>query len=287
MSLAPRICRRLPLRSLRPAPPGRGSRLHVGRQRQRRDPRVSWRRDGGLHLRLRRSSGEPPGPAPGPAGSASGHLRRLSAIPPLSLLAAGTFVMACGVSQEIEVPTSSPFASCRIETFGWSRSPGLGQEIWVELVPGVDPSKVVDLSIFSPLAPGMNGDEARSVLGEPAKTEVDRWGETWLVYDRPDATLKLGCSYESSGSTPQGCLWRLFAIVDASREAELFHPELLRFKKIAKDVPEVVEWRTLHVQTSGNREFVSYCFDGQARGQILWHDNEKRAWRAGQPKSRD
>lgn len=205
----------------------------------------------------------------------------------LSVVAVGISIVACGVRQEVEVPTSSPFASCRIVTYGWSRSLGLGQEIWVELMPGVDLSRVVDLSIFSPLAPGMNGDGARSILGEPDEAEVDRWGETWLLYDRPEATLKLGCSYESSGSIPQGCLWRLFAVVDVSREAEFFHPELLRFKRIARDVPEVVKSRTLHVQTSGNREFISYFFDGTTRGQILWHDNEKKAWRAGQPKSRD
>jgi YD repeat-containing protein len=35
------------------------------------DDRVSWRRDGGLYLRLRGSPREPPGPPPGPTGSAA------------------------------------------------------------------------------------------------------------------------------------------------------------------------------------------------------------------------
>lgn len=198
-------------------------------------------------------------------------------------LMSSAFLLACGVHQEMSVPTSSPFASCRIDTYGWSRTMGLEQEIWVELSPGVKLGRVVDLSIFGSLRPGMNHKDALSVLGHPSRKAVDRWGETWFLYDRPSAVLRLGCSYESSGDTPRGCLWRLTSTL-RTNGIDLLDPELARFIRIGVTVPETVKGRTLHVQTSGNTEFISYKFEGAGRGQLLWHDNKKYKWRTGAPR---
>jgi hypothetical protein len=193
-------------------------------------------------------------------------------------------LQGCGVHQKTEVPTSPPFATCRIETFGWSKALGLGQEVWVELEPGAHLASVVDLSIFGPLKPGGNDQDALRVAGKPSRVETDRWGEPWLVYERPAATLKVGCGYESSGPTPEGCSWRLLADIKPNRERSLLHPEILRFMGRAQELSRKAKSRTVHVQTSGNEEFVSYTFEGPARGQLLWHDNRKNVWRPGKPK---
>lgn len=200
------------------------------------------------------------------------------------LLGFTTLVTACGVHNDMTVPTSFPFSVCRIKTFGWSRSLGLAQEVWVTLDPKASLQDVVDLSIFGSLRPGMSDKEAIQIMGLPSRTTSDRWGETWLSYDRPAGTLTLGCSYESSGDIPDGCTWRLEASTSQSQNDRLFHPELLRFMSIARRVPDEVEWRALHIHTASKEQFVTFYFDGQQRGELVWHDLNARSFRRGKPK---
>jgi len=202
-------------------------------------------------------------------------------------LAIAVCLSACGVSKEVVIATLPPFANCRINTYGWSRATGLAQEIWIELLPGSNLGQAIDLSQFAGLQPGMTDKDSRARLGSPTSTQVDRWGETWLLYDRRTVKLKIGCSYDGFGPEPEGCLWRLFALVDRDHEAQVLNRELRRLMEAGRSVHETIQSQTTHVHTSDKRAFVSLSRAPNGQLSILWHDDSKRSWRSGRPRARN
>jgi hypothetical protein len=185
---------------------------------------------------------------------------------------------ACtGVHQEKQLPVSPPIQEARVRTFGWSRALGLGQEIWVTLDPGVSPSRVVDLSGFAPLRPGTTGEDAIRLIGQPARTWQDDYGQPWYEYDRVAGKLQVGCECQSSGSSvTTNCLWRLYLERPRTRPEHGLTPQLLAFVSAARSVPEKVDSRVLQLNTADNGEFVSWTVESErSPAHILWHDRKK------------
>jgi hypothetical protein len=194
------------------------------------------------------------------------------------LLVLGLLSLGCGVQIESEPAVEPPLHDARISTYGWSRLMGLGQEVWVTLMPRVQPGQVVDLRPFGPFRPGVTDAEAFRLAGPPARVFRDRYGEPWFEYPTPGGIAQIGeCS--GDGEPPTTCLWRLYATYSSEAASRALHPQLVRLAALARGVPEPVKYRTLQINTADNSQFVTFPLDTSPR--VLWHDRLKSILRPG------
>ena len=134
----------------------------------------------------------------------------------------------------------------------------------------------VDLSVFGPLHPGMTRDEAMALLGAPATTELDMFGEPWSVWHTPLASLKVGCRYECSGSTPQDCRWSLEA--DVGNPPALLTPPTTAALSRAQS-PTGSAGRRLLIQAGTE----TVDLELTSPGVVVWHDRRRDNRRVGPP----
>jgi hypothetical protein len=193
------------------------------------------------------------------------------------VLVGSVSLLGCGVHHEKALPVGPPFKDARVDTYGWSRMLGLGQEIWVTLLPTVLPAQVVDLTIFGPFKPGMAQEEAIALAGRPTRTWNDAYSQTWFEYQRPTSKVQIGCECSSSGSSvTTNCLWRLYAVRGGGHTEAGLDPQLAGLVAAAREVPETVDYRWLQLNTADNGEFVTWPIES-TRGslRILWRDRHK------------
>jgi hypothetical protein len=195
----------------------------------------------------------------------------------IAVLVTSASLLGCGVKQEKVLDVRPPVQEARINTYGWSRMLGLGQEIWVTLQPTVLPAQVADLTVFGPFKPGMTQEEAVALAGRPTRTWNDAYGQTWYEYERPAARVQVGCECSSSGgSVSANCLWRLYALRSGVRPEAGLDPQLASFVAAARAVPETVDYRLLQLNTADNSEFVTWPIESKRSSlRILWHDRNK------------
>jgi hypothetical protein len=97
-----------------------------------------------------------------------------------------------------ELPVNAPFRRAAM----W------GNELFIQLAPGVPLSAVVDHSLFEPLKPETTVDQARAILGEPLAVRPDGEGAFYLYRDG-DVRVELAHlrSSSSSGTFEDWCVF--------------------------------------------------------------------------------
>jgi hypothetical protein len=188
-----------------------------------------------------------------------------------------------GFSEEIPLQASGRIQHAAIKTYGWSRS-ALAQDVDVTLAKGVALDDVVDMSVFGTLVPGSTHDDAERKLGKPSRTWTDEWGESWYVYELPNASVEVGCQYYTSGGTPSACDWKLRAIPKTPANTLLRESQLSEYLRRAVEAHPRVLPRGFEIRTADGQQIIQLFLESRIGSGVYWSDVQRQARRLGGPK---